>query len=209
MNNAPQLSEKESIVGVRWEVRDGKHVLVQDVRYKDGSVKPEVIESPKANKGELTDNHNWDKRWEDTQTIPQDISSDHTNALSAKSDRLVPPQAKPDHPAMESAMIRRSIMRETEQVMKMTSSKTSSSGRSHFIQQHIDRSLMLHAKLIKWLGATPEEILEDHKTIRLNNSALYEVITDVIKVVGDPWEDVLMYVKCVDPRIQNALNQDV
>jgi hypothetical protein len=188
-----KLNEKESIVGIRWAMKDGKRVLVQDVRYKDGTVHEELVAGDVTHAGELTDEEDWNKNWEGTNTVPQPLPPSKTGALVPPTDQI--PTPHDEYPAMDSPLIRKRIMNESERLVKMTDIHTDSTSRTQFIQEHIDRSLKLHGKLIKWLGGTPESIVETGEKVTLPSHISYEIVVDVIESIGDPWIQVLPFLK--------------
>lgn len=53
---------------------------------------------------------------------------------------------------------------------------------------HIERSYKIHALLVKVLGC-PNYLSEQKSDVVINNSAVYELVMDIIDIVGQPWSD--------------------
>lgn len=71
-------AEKESLIGVKWVIEDGKKVLKQEVRFSDGQVRTLDVSS------EGPDNTEFEERFKDTLTVPADLPINHTSALVRK-----------------------------------------------------------------------------------------------------------------------------
>ena len=67
---------------------------------------------------------------------------------------------------------------------------------TELLQMQMDRAVNLHAMMIKFTGLEAANIVDDKITVdTYGNTGMKEMLIDICKVIGDPWEAIIPYIK--------------
>lgn len=170
MNNNP----KETIPGrLRIASRDGQQVFQQEYRFPDGHcewIDVEQVVEEKSQAFSIKHSHtvkeqSFTERFANTKTIPA-------------------PFEQPTGPAVEKKDAIQRIARDAKNKLGGTAAQSDT---KEFQAEAVQRSLELHAKMIKYFHGEPASIIASDREFVISNSAVKEIFLDLIEVMGGEW----------------------
>lgn len=168
------IDQKATVLGLFYD-KDG--VLCQKLRKDNGEISvvpvpgaPDIAHEPESAKDFIETD--FDKRFNDTTTVPHDLV-----------------------PAKTSPLVNKAVAKE---ISKLTETYNKNGTDDNVIQQtltqFIDIIFAEHALLIRIIGS-PESLAAREEPLDLKNSALFEAVQLQIDILKGPWLDVRHKIK--------------